>query len=40
MRLFLLCDSGVPSYKGEKNNKQLDREDTQQSRTSVVNIEA
>ena len=31
-------DSGGPPYKGEENNKQLDSEDTQQSRTSVVNI--
>ena len=30
--------SGGPPYKGEENNKQLDSEDTQQSRTSVVNI--
>ena len=36
---FFFCrDSGGPSYKGKENNKQLDREDTQQSRTSVVNI--
>ena len=36
--VFFCRDSGGPPYKGEENNKQLDSEDAQLSRTLVVNI--